>query len=100
MTLAANQHLEMTFIVKDGNSQEPITELERYLGSAGHVVIVSEDLEKFLHVHPTDESTTGPNISYMTSFPVPGIYKVWGQFKYNDELYIVPFLIHVPNGLM
>lgn len=54
-SLTTHQHFEFAFIVKDANSMEPI-ELETYLGSKGHVVIVSEDLNKFLHVHPTDET--------------------------------------------
>lgn len=96
--LAPKKHLKMIFTVKDANNQSPITDLQTYLGSAGHVVIVSEDLEKFLHVHPTDETTTGPAVSYMTTFPVPGLYKLWGQFKHRDKLYTVPFVIHVPHG--
>lgn len=97
--LTTHQHFAMAFTVKDAKSMEPI-QLETYLGSAGHVVIVSEDLEKFLHVHPTNETTTGSTVSYMTSFPVPGIYKMWGQFKYKGNLYTVPFVIHVPHDLM
>lgn len=97
--LTAHQHLQMAFTVKDANSMEPI-ELETYLGSAGHVVIVSEDLEIFLHVHPTDETSIEQTVSYTTSFPVPGIYKVWGQFKFKGNLYTVPFVIPVPHELI
>ncbi|MBT2758798.1 hypothetical protein J7E71_23280 [Mesobacillus foraminis] len=96
-SLAANEHLEMAFTIRDEDTQEPIVKLEPYLGSAGHVVIVSGDLEKFLHVHPTTEETAGPMVTYMTSFPKPGIYKIWGQFKYKNELYTVPFVVDVPD---
>ncbi|WP_036188701.1 hypothetical protein [Ureibacillus manganicus] len=93
--LVANHHLNMTFTILETDSQEPITDLEPYLGSAGHVVIVSEDLEKFLHVHPINEASTGPIVSYMVSFPEPGIYKIWGQFMHKGTLFTVPFVINV-----
>lgn len=89
-----NEHLKLIFVLSNGDGS-PITELEPYLGSAGHVVIVSEDMEEFLHVHPADENTKGPKVEYMTSFPRKGLYKIWGQFKYKGKLYTVPFVIEV-----
>jgi hypothetical protein len=38
-----NEHLRLIFTFSDTDGN-PITELEPYLGSAGHVVIVSEDM--------------------------------------------------------
>lgn len=89
-----NEHIKLIFVLSNGDGS-PITELEPYLGSAGHVVIVSEDMEEFLHVHPADENTKGPRVEYMTSFPRKGLYKIWGQFKYKGKLYTVPFVIEV-----
>lgn len=93
--VAANHHTELVFTIKNAATGTPVSELEPYLGSAGHVVIVSEDQEEFLHVHPVDEKVTGPNVSYMTSFPRRGNYKIWGQFKYKEKIYTVPFVISV-----
>lgn len=89
-----NEHLSLIFSLSDKEGN-PITKLEPYLGSAGHVVIVSEDMNEFLHVHPADEKTKGPDVEYMTSFPQSGLYKIWGQFKYKQKLYTVPFVIEV-----
>ncbi|MBT2639430.1 hypothetical protein [Bacillus sp. ISL-39] len=89
-----DEHISLIFTLNDKNGN-PITELEPYLGSAGHVVIVSEDMNEFLHVHPVDEDTKGPDVEYMTSFPQSGLYKIWGQFKYKHKLYTVPFVIEV-----
>lgn len=94
--LALKKHILMTFIVTD-NKENKITDLEPYLGSAGHVVIVSEKMEEFLHVHPKDESAKGPDVEYMTTFPISGVYKIWGQFKYLGKLYTVPFVINIPD---
>ncbi len=90
------EHISMIFTVKD-QAGKPIHTLEPYLGSVGHVVIVSQDLTQFLHAHPVDESVTGPSVEYMTSFPIAGVYKIWGQFKKNGQVYTVPFTIQVPD---
>ncbi|MEA3320935.1 MAG: hypothetical protein U9Q88_13085 [Bacillota bacterium] len=89
-----DEHISLIFTLNDKEGN-PITELETYLGSAGHVVIVSEDMNEFLHVHPVDENAKGPDVEYMTSFPQGGLYKIWGQFKYKQKLYTVPFVIEV-----
>ncbi|WP_244671170.1 cupredoxin domain-containing protein [Bacillus sp. NTK034] len=94
--LAVKQHVLMTFTVTDSKGNK-ITDLEPYLGSAGHVVIVSEKMDEFLHVHPKDEAAKGPDVEYMTTFPISGKYKIWGQFKYLGKLYTVPFVINVPG---
>ncbi|WP_409250731.1 hypothetical protein V1502_11195 [Bacillus sp. SCS-153A] len=91
----ANQQDQMTFSVSDGETGQPINALEPYLGSAGHVVIVSEKQEEFLHVHPINEKSTGPEVTYAVTFPFAGKYKVWGQFKYKGDLYTVPFLLTI-----
>ncbi|MGG5254027.1 hypothetical protein ACQYAD_11085 [Neobacillus sp. SM06] len=96
--LQLKEHIPMIFSVKD-QAGNPIHTLEPYLGSVGHVVIVSQDLTQFLHAHPVDESVTGPSVEYMTSFPAAGVYKIWGQFKKNGQVYTVPFTILVPDNV-
>ena len=86
----------LTFTIKDEKTKEPITNLQQYLGAAGHVVALTEDAEQYLHVHPMEEKATGPDAKFMTTFPKGGIYKLWGQFKHENELLIVPFVIEVP----
>lgn len=51
--LVLKQHI-MTFTVAD-NKGSKITDLGPYLGSAGHVVIVSGKMEEFLHAHHKDD---------------------------------------------
>lgn len=89
-----DEPVKLIFELSD-RTGDPVTELEPYLGSAGHVVIVSEDMNEFLHVHPADENTKGPRVEYMTSFPREGLFKIWGQFKYKGKLYTVSFVIEV-----
>ncbi|MCZ8515048.1 hypothetical protein O9H85_22015 [Paenibacillus filicis] len=94
--LMANMELNMNFNIKDAQTKKPVTDLQPYLGAVGHVVILSQDAENYLHVHPTDEKAKGPDAKFMTAFPHSGIYKVWGQFQQNGKVITVPFVVKVP----
>lgn len=64
---------------------------EPYLGALGHVVIIDEKAEKFIHVHPiSDESTL-----FQTQFDKPGLYKLWAEFKFDGEVTVYPYVIKV-----
>lgn len=94
--LMADMDLNLTFNMVDAKTKKPVTDLQPYLGAVGHVVIISADAEKYLHVHPTDEKAKGPDAQFMTKFPKSGIYKIWGQFQRNGKTFIVPFVVNVP----
>jgi major membrane immunogen (membrane-anchored lipoprotein) len=94
--LMADRDVSLTFTLEDAKTKEPISDLQPYLGAVGHVVILSEDAERYLHVHPTDEDATGPKAEFMTKFPDSGVYKIWGQFQRNDKIYTIPFVVNVP----
>ncbi|WP_202914555.1 hypothetical protein [Paenibacillus antri] len=93
--LSPNADAMLTFSFKDAPSGRPIDDLEPYLGAVGHVVILSEDAETYLHVHPADEASTGPEATFHTSFPSSGTYKIWGQFQHQGRLITVPFVVNV-----
>ncbi|CAH1200142.1 hypothetical protein PAECIP111891_01500 [Paenibacillus allorhizoplanae] len=94
--LMAGMELDMVFTFKQGAAKTPVTNLQPYLGSVGHVVAISEDGNDFVHVHPTDSAaTSGPTAAFKIVFPSKGIYKIWGQFQQNNEVFIVPYVIHV-----
>ncbi|WP_019153635.1 hypothetical protein [Robertmurraya massiliosenegalensis] len=64
---------------------------EQYLGALGHVVIIDQKVEQFLHVHPVSENET----VFKTQFGRPGTYKLWAEFKFNDEVIVFPYVIEV-----
>ncbi|MFC3882170.1 hypothetical protein ACFOU2_00975 [Bacillus songklensis] len=66
-------------------------QVEPYLGAMGHVVILDESGEKYLHVHPANENET----IFETSFEQPGIYKIWAEFKQNGKVRVFPFVVEV-----
>jgi len=91
----AGEEFELDFKLTDASNKQPITDLEPYLGAVGHVVILSEDTERYLHVHPMDEKASGPDAKFMTTFPQAGIYKIWGQFQRNGKTFVSAFVVEV-----
>ncbi|UQX52905.1 hypothetical protein M5V91_18470 [Cytobacillus pseudoceanisediminis] len=64
---------------------------EPHLGALGHVVVLDEDGEKYIHVHPVADDKT----VFDTKFDKPGIYKVWAEFKFEGQVNVYPFVIEV-----
>ena len=85
----------VTFHVID-DRQEPVENLQPYLGAMGHLVIVSADGRQYVHAHPLNESAApGGVVEFMAHFPVAGVYKGWGQFQRSDTVYTVPFVVQI-----
>jgi hypothetical protein len=87
--IVAQNDVDITFNISD-SSRRPITNLEPLMAAGGHSVIISSDLKEFLHVHPTEEVDMkwrgGPDVSFKTSFPKPGLYRAWGQFQHQGKV--------------
>lgn len=79
-----NQKVELHFNI---NNATP----DPYLGALGHVVIVDEQLEKFIHVHPKNNNIT----TFETHFDTPGKYKLWAEFKFGQDIVIFPYVFEV-----
>ncbi|WP_019416196.1 hypothetical protein [Paenisporosarcina sp. TG20] len=69
--------------------------LSTYLGALGHVVIIDAKVEKFIHVHPISENET----SFVAHFEEEGIYKLWAEFKFGQEVIAFPYIIEVGNNI-
>jgi hypothetical protein len=52
--LNAGEGTTVNFHVTDAETGEPVTTLDEYLGAAGHLVIIDEDGQIYLHTHPAD----------------------------------------------
>jgi hypothetical protein len=87
--IIAQNDVDIMFRISN-NSGRPITNLEPLIAAKGHSVIISSDLKEFLHVHPTEDVDAnwhgGPDISFRTNFPKPGLYKAWGQFQHQGRV--------------
>lgn len=91
----AGENATLTYTFRDEKTGKELTDMENYLGAAGHVVILSKDMETYLHVHPKDSNSGSSSASFTTVFPANGIYKVWGQFQREGRVVTVPFVIQV-----
>jgi hypothetical protein len=126
--LAANKEMRLNFQVTDANTNKPVTDLENYLGAKAHFVIISQDLQEFVHAHPmsTDnvkgaehshemnsmphEKLQSPNeklngvdsesiVSAHVTFPKAGLHKIFAQFQRAGQVITVPFTVNVKEGV-
>jgi hypothetical protein len=93
--LKAKKPVMLTFSFRDAQSNQPIKNLQPYLGAIGHVVILDQSAKEYLHVHPMNENTTGPDAQFHAEFPHSGAFKVWGEFQHRGKVFTVPFVIRV-----
>jgi hypothetical protein len=119
----AGEDLMLRFALSDERSGEPVTNLQLYLGSLAHFVIVGEDLNDFIHAHPMEagevfdpsqdpdlhlhdpgqltKTLVGPSpseVSAHVNFPRAGLYKLWAQFQRDGRVIIVPFVLKVAEA--
>lgn len=80
----ANKEVMLNFEVKDVRP-------DPYLGALGHVVIIDETGENYIHVHPVADDKT----VFEAHFDKPGIYKLWAEFKFGEQVNAYPFVIEV-----
>jgi hypothetical protein len=100
---------------KDGR---PASDLEPYMGMAGHLIIVKRDLAVFAHVHPSGsmpmaalmllekqkssssamtvmpgmhETALPPEVTFPYGFPEPGDYRLFVQTKRGGQVQTVVF---------
>ena len=96
--ILAKRDTDMVFSISDA-SGNPITDLEPLMGAGGHSVIISSDIQEFLHVHPTEKVKPdwkgGPHVTFGTSFPKLGLYKTWGQFQHKGKIIMADFVLEV-----
>lgn len=81
-------------IKKDGKEILADT-FENYLAAKAHVVVISEDSQNYLHVHP--EVVNG-RLDLHTTFGKPGIFRGWMQFQTNGQVHTADFVIVVEEG--
>jgi hypothetical protein len=95
--IKAGQEVTLTFALKDMNDQ-PVRDLQPYLGEKGHLVVLrqSESLSRadYIHAHAM-KGGAADQVQFMTQFPKPGRYKLWGQFDRNGKIVVAAFWVEV-----
>jgi Heavy metal binding domain len=84
----------LRFNFSDATTNAPIRDLELYLGSSGHLLLVSPDVTHSVHAHP-EGKTFGPDVNFGVIFPRAGTYKVWIQIQRAGRVVTAPFVVRI-----
>jgi hypothetical protein len=82
--LPARQSTPVEFRIADPAGLEP------YLGAAGHLILIHEDAETFVHSHPTEETARNGELQFLSRLPKPGAYRGWLQFQRSGQVVTYP----------
>jgi hypothetical protein len=95
--IKAGQAVMLSFDLKD-NKNQPIKDLQPYLGEKGHLVIIKSSSpltsSDYIHAHAIKNTPDG-KIEFHTKFPKPGTYKMWMQFNRNGQIKTADFWVNV-----
>jgi hypothetical protein len=100
--LAAGRESELTLSVsRDGR---PVTDLQPYLGSYGHLVALRVGDLAYLHPSPAEpaEGATaapGPHLTFAATAPSVGTYLLFLEFRHGNAVHTATFTVLVlPDG--
>ncbi|MFG1893309.1 copper resistance protein CopC [Micromonospora zamorensis] len=71
------------------------SQLERYLGAYGHLVVVREGDLGYVHVHPEPELVDG-SVKFWLTAPSSGRYRAFFDFQVAGKVHTAEFTINVP----
>ena len=87
--LVAGRDAELTLTVsRDGT---PVADLEPYLGAYGHLVALRDGDLAYLHVHPHESATPGPDIRFTAEVPSAGRYRLFLDFRHGGQVRTATF---------
>jgi hypothetical protein len=97
-TVKAGEEVTLMFDLQDAVSDQPVTDLQPYLGEKGHLVILRQSSpltsSDYVHAHALKDTPPG-QVHFATRFPRPGQYKLWGQFNRNGKIVTADFWVNV-----
>ena len=91
-----------TLMVKltDESTGKPAGDTDKWLGAAGHMMIIHQDGQTLVHSHPTEDAESEVQVKegmvhFSARFPKPGKYKVYAQFNWHGSVRTLGFAIEV-----
>ena len=87
--LVAGKELTLAFKLTDAGGAA-IRDLQPYLGAMGHLVIINQAADLYLHVHPATDKT-----EFVAMFPSPGPYKLWAEFQRGGQIIRASYVVNV-----
>jgi hypothetical protein len=100
-TLIPKKTTPFTLSLRKAETGEPITDLEPYLGALGHMVMIHEDAQTFVHAHPDErdaENGKHGDLTFLTRPPKPGRYRMWVEFQRGGKVNRVEFSVEVKES--
>ncbi|HEU5122029.1 MAG TPA: hypothetical protein VFT59_04225 [Candidatus Saccharimonadales bacterium] len=76
---------------------QPVTNLQKYLGALGHLVVLREGDLEYIHTHALSteiENQTG-KVSFEVDFKQSGTYKAFAQFQHENSVTTTDFVIKI-----
>ncbi len=122
----AGEETHLQFHVSDTSMGMAVNTLDEYLGAAGHLVIIDQTSQIYIHTHPAghdmasmsgmagmgDMATPtpamagmvmptqyGPDLEFMADFPSAGLWSMWLQVQYKGDIYTFPFVVEVMDNI-
>jgi hypothetical protein len=80
----AGKTLRLTCLIRDTKTAAGVNDLQPYLGAWGHLILVHEDGETFVHSHPDEldpKAGVDGHLAFLARFPKSGRYRGWVQLK-------------------
>ena len=85
----------------------PASDLQTYLGAAGHAIFLNAGDLTYAHVHPSlagavvmdgmdmesGPAQAGPRLTLHANVREAGTYKLWFEFRGGGRLYVAPFVV-------
>lgn len=91
-----NAAVPLTYSLSVAQNGQPVTDLEPYLGARGHSVILRADTLDFIHTHAEEDGKIeGPQLTFSTTFPGLGLYKIFTQFQHAGSVYTADYAISI-----
>jgi hypothetical protein len=81
--IETNKTKSVAVAFRNTADDQPVLDLENYLGAKAHLILIHEDAVTFVHSHPDDRQTStssGGIVPFLVRLPKPGIYRAWLQF--------------------
>src|SRR5215212_5927356 len=101
--LQSGKQATLTFSFSRGGA--PVADMQPWLGMAGHMIARDTSGAVFAHVHAVGPMAPsgilasgvsyGPDIRFVYTFPQPGRYQIWGQFRHEQQIVTVPLEVNV-----
>jgi hypothetical protein len=86
----------VTFRLTRADTNEPVRDLQPYLGAFGHMLIIDSEMIDYVHAHPLEslppglppeQLRGGPEVMFGGLMPKPGLYRAWSQFRLRERLH-------------